>query len=214
MPTIRISEIFASIQGESSYAGRPCTFVRTAGCNLRCEYCDTAYAHEGGRDMSIEEILSAVSAYGLELVEVTGGEPLHQENVPLLIGTLLDAGYTTLVETNGSYDIDVVDGRAIRIVDVKCPGSGMSGRVNWDCLKHLKSSDQLKFVVSGREDYLWAKKVLEERGLPGGAEVLLSPVHGVLAPDVLAGWILEDKLPVRLHLQLHKYIWSEDSRGV
>jgi 7-carboxy-7-deazaguanine synthase len=214
MPTVRISEIFASIQGESSYAGRPCVFVRTAGCNLRCRYCDTTYAHGGGRSMAIDEVLSAVSGYGLGLVEVTGGEPLHQENVPLLIEALLNAGYTTLVETNGSYDIDVVDGRAVRIVDVKCPGSGMSGSVNWACLERLKGSDQLKFVISSREDYLWARKVVEERGLAEAVEVLFSPVHGVLAPEVLAGWILEDKLPVRLQLQLHKYIWDEHSRGV
>jgi 7-carboxy-7-deazaguanine synthase len=214
MPTVRISEIFASIQGESSYAGLPCVFVRTAGCNLRCDYCDTTYAYEGGRSMSVDEILAAVSERGLGLVEVTGGEPLHQKNVPLLIKGLLDAGYTTLVETNGSYDIDVVDARAIRIVDIKCPGSGMSDRVSWDCLKRLKGSDQLKFVISGRDDYLWAKRVLDERGPVGATEILLSPVHGVLAPDVLAGWILEDKLPVRLHLQLHKYIWGEGRRGV
>lgn len=214
MATVRINEIFASIQGESSYAGRPCVFVRTAGCNLRCRYCDTTYAYADGRPVEIDEILTAVCKYGLDLVEVTGGEPLHQENVPLLIRTLLDAGYTTLVETNGSYDIDVVDRRAIRIVDIKCPGSGMSSRVNWVCLKHLKASDQLKFVISGREDYLWSKNVLEERGLAGTVEILFSPVHGALAPDVLAAWILEDRLPVRLQIQLHKYIWDERSRGV
>ena len=214
MPTVEINEIFASIQGESSFAGRPCVFVRTAGCNLRCSYCDTAYAYEGGRAMDIDEIMRAVSSYGLGLVEVTGGEPLHQENVPLLIRTLLDAGYTTLVETNGSYDISVVDGRAIRIVDLKCPGSGMSDRVNWGSLRHLTPSDQVKFVISGRRDYLWAKEVLEGRDLAGRVEVLFSPVHGTLKPELLAGWILEDKLPVRLQLQLHKYIWDEHRRGV
>jgi 7-carboxy-7-deazaguanine synthase len=214
MLTVRISEIFASIQGESSYAGRPCVFVRTAGCNLRCDYCDTTYAYDGGRRMGIDEVLTAVSGYGVDLVEVTGGEPLHQEHVPLLIEALLDAGYTTLVETNGSYDISVVDDRAIRIVDVKCPGSGMSDRVNWACLEHLKSSDQVKFVISDREDYLWSKKVVEERGLAGAVEILFSPVHGALAPEALAGWILEDRLPVRLQLQLHKYIWDEHGRGV
>lgn len=214
MYTVKINEIFTSIQGESTFAGLPCVFVRTAGCNLRCRYCDTTYAYEEGKEIEVGEILKVVSGYRLRLVEVTGGEPLHQKNVPVLITALLDAGYKTLVETNGSYDIGVVDGRAIRIVDIKCPGSGMSRRVYWPGLRGLRASDQVKFVISGREDYLWARRVMENGALYRKAEVLFSPVHGELAPDDLAGWILEDGLPVRLQVQLHKYIWDEKGRGV
>lgn len=213
MPSVSVIEIFASIQGESTFAGLPCVFVRTAGCNLRCEYCDTTYAYEAGVDMSIQEVLETVASHGLPLVEVTGGEPLHQENVPALISALLEAGYKVLVETNGSYDISAADSRAVRIVDIKCPSSGMSDRFNWKCLDHLTYQDQVKFVVGGREDYLWAKRTLEESDFRG-AQVLFSPVHGAMEPSTLAAWILEDRLPVRLHLQLHKYIWGEDRRGV
>lgn len=214
MYTVKINEIFTSIQGESTFAGLPCVFVRTAGCNLRCRYCDTTYAYEEGKEIEVGEILKVVSGYRLRLVEVTGGEPLHQKNVPVLITALLDAGYKTLVETNGSYDIGVLDGRAIRIVDIKCPGSGMSRRVYWPGLRDLRASDQVKFVISGREDYLWARRVMEKGSLDRKAEVLFSPVHGELAPDELAGWILEDGLPVRLQVQLHKYIWDDKRRGV
>lgn len=213
MPAVTISEIFASIQGESTFAGLPCVFIRTSGCNLRCSYCDSTYAYEGGEAMEMDCILETVASFGIKLVEVTGGEPLHQENVPLLIGALLDKGYKVLLETNGSYDISAVDTRAVKILDIKCPGSGMSGKTNWDCLKHLRQGDQIKFVISDREDYLWAKRTLAERDM-ATAEVLFAPVHGVMEPAALAGWILEDKLPVRLQIQIHKHIWDADARGV
>jgi len=211
---VRVKEIFASIQGESTFAGRPCVFVRTAGCNLRCSYCDTTYAYEGGEVVEVDEIVRRVASYGLDLVEVTGGEPLHQENVPLLVRLLLDSGYTVLVETNGTYDVTVVDSRAIRVVDVKCPGSGTAARVHWRSLELLTQSDQVKFVLADRSDYLWARQVVEKRGLGGRVEILFSPVHGVLDPKELAAWILEDKLRVRLHLQIHKYIWGPEAGGV
>jgi len=214
MPSVRVKEIFVSIQGESTFAGRPCVFVRTAGCNLSCGYCDTTYAREGGRPMEIAKLVKAVSSHGIDLVEVTGGEPLHQENVPLLVETLVDEGYTVLIETNGSYDISSVDPRAIKIVDVKCPGSGMSKLMDWKNLERVGPRDQLKFVLSGRDDYLWAKEKVIKWDLPGRTEVLFSPVHGELRAEVLAGWILEDRLPVRLQVQLHKYIWRKKERGV
>lgn len=214
MPSVRVKEIFVSIQGESTYAGLPCVFVRTAGCNLRCEYCDTTYAHEGGRSMEIDEIVRAVAACGLKLVEVTGGEPLHQENVPLLIKSLLDQEYAVLVETNGSYDISIVDSRAVRIVDVKCPGSAMGDRVDRENLRRLGSKDQLKFVLSDRKDYVWAREQVITENLSDGTEVLFSPVHGKLDPKRLAEWILADRLQVRLQLQMHKYIWEKEGPGV
>jgi 7-carboxy-7-deazaguanine synthase len=213
MQRINISEIFYSIQGESTYAGLPCVFVRTAGCNLRCKYCDTEYAREGGDAMEIKDILDKVASFGVKLVEVTGGEPLHQDNVPGLVSGLLDAGYEVLVETNGSYSISALDGRAVRIVDIKCPGSGMSDKVDWVGLAGLTAKDQVKFVISGRDDYLWARNVLGSRDF-AGAEVLFSPVRGTMEPSKLAGWILRDRLPVRLQLQIHKYIWGDDVRGV
>ena len=214
MPSVRVKELFVSIQGESTYAGLPCVFIRTAGCNLRCNYCDTTYAHEGGRWMEIDELSQAVAARGLKLVEVTGGEPLHQENVPLLIEDLLDQGYTVLVETNGSYDISIVDSRAVKIVDVKCPGSGMADSVDWENLERLGSRDQVKFVLSDRDDYIWARDRVITEKLVLRTEVLFSPVHGKLDPERLAEWILEDLLQVRLHLQTHKYIWKGEEPGV
>jgi 7-carboxy-7-deazaguanine synthase len=213
MATVRVKELFVSIQGESTYAGLPCVFIRTAGCNLRCDYCDTAYAYEGGRSMEIDELLKAVAERRINLVEVTGGEPLHQENVPLLIENLLDRGYTVLVETNGSYDISVVDSRAVRIVDVKCPGSGMSDSVDWKNLERLGSKDQVKFVLSDRDDYIWARDKVIAKKLAPRTEVLFSPVHGKLDPERLAEWILRDSLQVRLQLQAHKYIWKGKEPG-
>jgi 7-carboxy-7-deazaguanine synthase len=164
--------------------------------------------------MEIAELMEAVASHGLELIEVTGGEPLHQENVPLLVNNLLDRGYTVLVETNGSYDISRVDPRAVRIVDVKCPGSGMDDRTDWKNLQRLGPEDQLKFVLSDRDDYVWARGRVMGENLAGGTEVLFSPVFGKLEPDKLAGWILEDRLPVRLQLQIHKCVWKGKERGV
>jgi 7-carboxy-7-deazaguanine synthase len=214
MPDVSVREVFASLQGESTYAGLPCVFIRTAGCNLRCSYCDTTYAYEGGRTTEIAELVEEVASYGIGLVEVTGGEPLHQDNVPLLVERLLDRGYTVLVETNGSYDIGAVDSRAVKIVDVKCPGSGMEDRADRENLRRLGPKDQVKFVLCGRDDYVWARDKVIAWDLAGRSEVLFSPVHGKLDPERLAGWILEDRLPVRLQLQIHKYVWKGEERGV
>jgi 7-carboxy-7-deazaguanine synthase len=164
--------------------------------------------------MQIAAVMESVASYGIRLVEVTGGEPLHQENVPLLVKNLLDRGYTVLVETNGSYDISRVDSRAVRIVDIKCPGSGMDDRTDWRNLQRLGLRDQLKFVLTDRDDYVWARDKVAAEDLAGKTEVLFSPVFGVLDPEDLAGWIMEDRLQVRLQLQIHKYVWRGKERGV
>ncbi len=210
---LRVSEIFHSIQGESTYAGLPCVFVRLAGCNLNCSYCDTRYARQGGEALSRETIVSRAEAYPVRLIEITGGEPLLQEETPTLVADLADRGWEVLVETNGSRDISVLDPRAVRIMDLKCPASGESGKTRWENLELLTPRDEVKFVISGREDYLWAKGVVAER-LPPGSEVLFSPAAGLLDPAELAGWILEDGLAVRLQLQLQKIIWPGVERGV
>ncbi|MFZ0930097.1 MAG: radical SAM protein [Syntrophobacteraceae bacterium] len=263
---VEVSEIFLSIQGESSWSGQPCVFIRLTGCNLRCAYCDTSYAYEQGRFMDIAEILERVRQLRCDLVEVTGGEPLIQAETPSLIRRLLDAGHTVLLETNGSIDIGMVDPRCVRIMDIKCPSSGMAGQNDLRNLEKLGAQDELKFVIGSREDYEFARDLvrqtyirhsakerhidcgrpsamcLAERGrrplildaLPdlsmtrdgALAERLLttipaarckinfSPVFGSLAPRSLAEWILEDHLPVRLNLQLHKIIWGPEARGV
>lgn len=211
---MEITEIYKSIQGESTFAGRPCVFVRTTGCNLRCTWCDTAYAFSGGQDVPLDEVMNRIRSFDCRLVEITGGEPLLQKETGLLIRTLLDDGYQVLVETSGSLDIRPVDSRATLIMDVKCPGSGMSESVRWDNLAALKASDQVKFVIKDRGDYLWSREMLDHYGLPGRCSVLFSPVHGDLDPRQLAEWILEDKLDVQLQLQLHKYIWHPEARGV
>lgn len=209
-----VCEIFASIQGESTYAGLPCVFVRLTGCNLRCVYCDTAYAYEEGREMSEEQILEAVAGYGIKLVEVTGGEPLLQKEVLPFIERLLDAGYTVLIETNGSVSIKDVDKRAVVIMDIKTPKSGMFEKMDLMNLKYLKPHDELKFVVYDREDYEWTKEFIKDYGLTGKCTILLSPAFENLSPADLAQWMVEDRLPVRFNLQLHKYIYSPETRGV
>jgi len=210
---LEVNEIFHSIQGESSWSGRPCVFIRLTGCNLRCAYCDTSYAYEQGRFMEIPEIMERVRRLRCDLVEVTGGEPLIQADTPLLIGGLLDAGHTVLLETNGSIDIGVVDPRCIRIMDIKCPSSGMAGQNDLRNLKQLRVHDELKFVIASREDYEFAKELLST--LPASrCKINFSPVFGSLAPRSLAEWILEDHLPVRLNLQLHKIIWGPEARSV
>jgi 7-carboxy-7-deazaguanine synthase len=211
---MRITEIFHSIQGESSYIGQPCVFVRLTGCPLRCTWCDTDYAFYGGSECSIDEVLAKVQHYGCRLVEVTGGEPLVQpESFPLLT-RLCDAGYTVLLETSGAIDIAPVDSRAQVILDVKCPGSGMTDRMHWPNLSRLTVKDEAKFVLAHRADYDWAREVLARYDLASHCSVLFSPVFGSLDVRELAEWILADKLPVRFQLQLHKYIWAPDMRGV
>lgn len=211
---MRVTEIFHSIQGESSYAGQPCVFVRLTGCPLRCTWCDTDYAFYGGRDCSIDEVLAKVQTYGCRLVEVTGGEPLAQpESLPLMT-KLCDAGYTVLLETSGAVDIAPVDPRVHIVLDVKCPGSGMTDRMHWPNLAALTAKDEVKFVLADRRDYDWAREILVQHSLAGRCSVLFSPAFGSLDLRQLAEWILADKLPVRFQIQLHKYIWAPDMRGV
>jgi 7-carboxy-7-deazaguanine synthase len=211
---MRITEIFHSIQGESSYAGQPCVFVRLTGCPLRCTWCDTDYAFYGGHECSIDEVLAKVQTYGCRLVEVTGGEPLVQpESLPLMT-RLCDAGYTVLLETSGAVDIAPVDPRAHVILDVKCPGSGMTDRMYWPNLSQLAAKDEAKFVMADRADYDWAREILTQYDLASRCPVLFSPVFGSLVVPQLAEWTLADRLPVRFQLQMHKYIWAPDMRGV
>ncbi len=214
MTALIVNEIFYSIQGESSHAGRPCVFVRLTWCNLRCSYCDTEYAFREGKKMSVDEILAVVGGYGCKLVEVTGGEPLVQEGSLELMQVLCDRGYEVLLETGGSLDISGVDSRVKRIVDMKCPGSGMAKKNLWANLEHLRGGDEVKFVVGSREDFDWSTEVIRRYGLEKRVTVLISPVFGVLEPVELAGWILEEKLNVKLQLQLHKYVWEPQTRGV
>lgn len=211
---MKVCEIFASIQGESTYAGLPCVFVRMTGCNLRCTYCDTTYAYEEGAEMSEDEIIESIKSYGIKLVEITGGEPLLQKYVLSLIERLLDDGFTVLLETNGSVSIKDVDKRAVIIMDIKTPKSGMFEKMDLLNLKYLKASDELKFVVSDREDYKWVKDFIRYYGLTDKCKILLSPVYDMLSPESLSKWIIEDRLPVRLNLQLHKYIYGPDKNGV
>jgi len=211
--TLRVNEIFLSIQGESSYAGLPCVFVRLTGCNLRCSYCDTTYAYDEGVWMTIEEILGRLGPVPARLVEITGGEPLQQGSTPLLIRNLLDRGNTVLVETNGSLDIRCIPEGAVCILDMKCPSSGMSERMDRANLRRLRPGDELKFVIGDEQDYRWARSCLGE--LPRGADnpLLFSPVWPRLAPGRLAEWILADELTVRLQVPLHRLLWPEARRG-
>jgi len=211
---VQVSEIFYSIQGETSYAGRPCMFVRLAGCNLDCSYCDTRYARHGGTAMSIDDIVQKVAEHRVRLVMVTGGEPLLQDETPELIRRLNSSGHLVLVETNGSLDIGVLPDEVIRIVDMKCPDSGMADRMLMANLERVGERDEVKFVISTRKDYLWAKELMLRHSLPQRTTVLFSPAHGVLEPRDLAEWILEDHLQCVLQLQLHKIIWPEKQRGV
>jgi 7-carboxy-7-deazaguanine synthase len=212
---LQISEIFYSIQGESTYAGRPCVMIRLAGCNLDCAWCDTRYAMDEGRAMSIEEVLSEVDRTPCPLVEVTGGEPLIQPETPELISALLKSGRRVLVETNGSVDIDRADRRCVRIMDVKCPGSGMADRTDPANFSRLTERDQVKFVLADRGDYEFARETIQRRlGTMDAGRLLLSPVEGRLPPRELAEWILADRMDARMQLQLHRHIWPEIERGV
>ena len=212
---LTVNEIFHSIQGESTHTGRPCVFVRLTACDLRCSWCDTPYAFHEGRKMSIEQVVSDVAAFECPVVEITGGEPLLQADVYPLMRQLLDRGHTVLLETGGHRSIAKVPPEVIRIVDIKCPGSGESEKNDWSNLEHLTPSDEVKFVIKDRADYEFAKDVIQRNSLDARCgTVLMSPVHGVLAARDLAAWILGDRLPVRLQLQAHKYIWSADARGV
>ncbi len=224
---MKVNEIFRSIQGESSFSGLPCTMIRLTGCNLRCLYCDTPYAFYDGTEMTVGDALKEITRLNigtrdgreetsfknslpvtrnLPLVEITGGEPLIQEDVNLLIKGLLNTGYRVLLETNGSLDIGSLDSRVVRIMDIKTPKSGMSGNMDFENINKLGNKDEVKFVISDRDDYEWAKKILGRYLFP--CSILFSPAYGVLDPGILSDWILSDYLEVRLNLQLHKYIWG------
>jgi len=213
--TLIINEIFHSIQGESTFAGRACVFVRLTGCNLRCAYCDTRYAYSEGRPLTVDQVVEKVAAFGCNLVEITGGEPLLQPNTGQLVRTLLDRGYQVLMETNGSLDISVIDPDCIKIIDIKCPDSGEADQCDFANLQRMSPSDQVKFVISSHQDYLYAKKTLPR--IPDKLEfgnVIFSPVWDRLPGKELAGWILEDGLKVRLQMQMHKILWPDIERGV
>jgi len=213
--TLVIHEIYASIQGESTFAGLPCTFVRTTGCNLRCSWCDTTQAFYGGTRMTRREVLERALATGTDLVELTGGEPLLQPAVLPLMTELCDAGRTVLIETSGEADVSRVDPRVHKIMDLKAPGSGESARNRWTNLEHISSGDELKFVLADRADYEWMRDVIRTRELPRRTPNLLaSTVFGKLATKQLVEWVLADKLPVRVQLQMHKYVWAADTQGV
>jgi 7-carboxy-7-deazaguanine synthase len=212
---LTINEIFHSIQGESTHAGRPCVFVRLTACDLRCSWCDTAYAFTEGRKMSLDEVMAQVAAFECPLVEITGGEPLLQQAVYPLMARLLAAGHAVMVETGGHISLDRVPAGVVRIMDVKCPGSGEAARNHWPNLDLLTAQDEVKFVIKDRADYEYARDVVARHDLTGRCrEVLFSPVHNVLESRDLAAWILADRLQVRLQLQVHKFIWGVDVRGV
>jgi 7-carboxy-7-deazaguanine synthase len=205
---LKLTEIFLSLQGESTLVGWPTVFVRLTGCPLRCQYCDTAYAFYGGEWHSLEQVLEQVRSHGVRHVCVTGGEPLAQKGCLPLLGALCDEGYVVSLETSGAIDISMVDPRVIRVVDIKTPGSAEVARNRWDNLALLNERDQVKFVLCSREDYDWAKGILDQYSLPSRCAVLFSPSHGQVNPTELADWIVADRLPIRMQMQLHKILWG------
>jgi len=207
--TLRISEIFYSLQGETSRVGLPTVFVRLTGCPLRCGYCDTAYAFAGGENLSIAEILNQVACYQTNYVTVTGGEPLAQKACLDLLAALCDAQYSVSLETSGALDLSRVDVRVCKVMDIKTPGSGEVAKNNWSNLAHLKQHDEIKFVLCDEADYQWACEIIHTRQLQKICPILLSPVYGSLDPATLAAWILRDSLPVRMQIQMHKLLWGE-----
>lgn len=209
--SLRISEIFYSLQGETSRVGLPTVFVRLTGCPLRCSYCDTAYAFSGGQNMQLSAILDEVARYAPRYVTVTGGEPLAQKNCLSLLRALCDAGYEVSLETGGALDVSGVDSRVMKVLDIKTPGSGEVQKNLWGNLDHLDQRDEIKFVLCDEADYKWAKQVMQEHALTQRCAVLFSPTQGQLAPTELAEWILRDRLPVRLQVQLHKLLWGNEA---
>jgi 7-carboxy-7-deazaguanine synthase len=213
--TLTVNEIYRSIQGESTWAGLPCVFVRLTFCDLRCTYCDTAYAFYAGSKMRLSEIVGKVLAFGCPLVEITGGEPLLQKNVLPLMKELCDHGQILLIETSGAHDISPIDPRVHRIMDLKTPGSGESERNRYENIAHLSKRDEVKFVIGSREDYLWSKQKIQEFDLADRCgTVLFSPIFGRIDPRSIVEWMLEDRLQVRFQLQMHKFIWSPETTGV
>jgi 7-carboxy-7-deazaguanine synthase len=213
-PLLRVNEIFKSIQGESTYAGIPCIFVRLTGCNLRCSYCDTAYAYDEGLVISLSEIIERVKRYECRNVCITGGEPLLQENINKMINLLKKNHFNVYIETNGSQNIDILPKGIVRIVDIKCPGSGMEHETDWQNIERLKRKDEVKFIISSKRDYEWAKEITKKYKIVDRTTVLFGLAHGKLKPKTLAGWILKDGLDVRLQLQLHKIVWPDKTRCV
>ncbi len=212
---MNICEIFYSIQGETTYSGLPCVFIRTSGCNLRCSYCDTRYAYEGGTEMSVGHVLAQARSHGCHLIAITGGEPLVQrETVDSLIASLLESGDTVLLETNGSLSIESVDRRVVKILDLKCPDSGMSECMDWKNIQHLNEHDQVKFVLSSRRDYEWTREVMAKYPILNELEVLLSIAFGALEAKDVVKWMLDDRLNARFQLQTHKHVWHPEARGV
>lgn len=213
---MRITEIYKSLQGESTYAGLPCVFVRTTGCDLRCSWCDSEFTFTGGTTMTVDEVVAEVERLDCHLVELTGGEPMLQKDIDELARRLCDAGHTVLIETGGHRDVSAakLDERVVRIMDVKCPGSGEAHRNHWENLAHLRPTDEVKFVLAGREDYEWAREVIRREGLERRARVLMSAAFELVTPAEVAGWILDDGLEVRFQLQMHKLIWDPRARGV
>lgn len=207
---LRITEIFLSLQGESRSVGYPTVFVRLTGCPLRCGYCDTTYAFQGGQWMAMENILAEVAALSTHHITVTGGEPLAQRECAELLSRLCDVGYAVSLETSGALDVSVVDARVVKVMDLKTPGSGEEAKNRWQNLQHLSSQDQIKFVICDRADYDWAKQMLDQHDLPSKCEILFSPSFGQLPPVTLADWIVKDKLQVRFQLQLHKILWNDE----
>ena len=211
---MRITEIYRSIQGETQYAGLPCTLVRTTGCDLRCGYCDSAFSFYGGKEMSVAEICVEVKRLGAPLVLLTGGEPMLQREIGTLAAELLAAGFKVMIKTSGSQPLNALPAEVVRIVDLKTPGSGEAGKMRWSILDGLGARDAVKFVLCDEVDYRWAVEVVERHGLAARVEVLFSPSHGQLDPRDLVAWMMRDQVPARLNLQLHKYVWSSEARGV
>ncbi len=211
---LRVTEIYRSVQGEGKHAGYPCVFVRLTGCNLRCTWCDTEYGYNGGKDFSLNEILTKVASYNTQLVEVTGGEPLLQEETPQLVDLLLENGYTVLIETAGSIDISCVSEKAVRIVDMKCPGSGMLDKNLYKNLDLVTDKDEVKFVIKDKTDFDWSLNLIKEYDLENKTQVLVSPVYGEMDQEKLTEWLLESGINARMQVQLHKIIWGPDKTGV
>jgi len=211
---LRVNEIFYSIQGESTFAGMPCVFVRLTGCNLRCSYCDTQYAYEQGNDLSLTEIQQQIFNYNCNLIEITGGEPLLQPETVDLAKSLSEHNKQVLVETNGTKNIAVLPPPIIRIMDIKCPGSGEATKMDWNNIERLRFNDNVKFVISDHNDFNWAVEAVKNYNLLNRSSVLFTPAFGLLNPEILSKWMLNLSLPIRLQLQIHKYIWKPNRRGV
>ena len=211
---MRLTEIYKSIQGESSFTGLPCVFVRTTGCDLRCRWCDSEFTFTGGTAMTLDQIMAAVAEYDCNLVELTGGEPLLQPEIYELATRLCDAGHTVLIETGGHRDVSALDPRVVRIMDLKCPASGECESNLWSNLAHLRAFDEVKFVVADHADYEWARSVIRDHHLEERVAILISTAYGLVSPQSVVEWMLEDKLRTRFQLQAHKYIWPADARAV